>query len=63
VEEMADQENRVRPNDPDAEYRGALTDLTIAVAAAGTYDAIKTGVHAGVQQVKDKLAGDDKTKD
>jgi hypothetical protein len=44
---------------PDAEYRGAALDLTIAVAGAGAYDALK----AGVKQVKGKLSEGDKSKD
>jgi hypothetical protein len=59
---MSEQEKhtltRVDDN-PEAVQRGALLDLTIAVAGAGAYDALK----AGVKQVKGKLSEGDESKD
>jgi hypothetical protein len=56
---MSEQENTRVDDHPDAEHRGALLDLTIGVAGAGAYDALK----AGVKQVKGKLSEGDKSKD
>jgi hypothetical protein len=57
-EQEKDTFTRIEDNPEDVQ-RGALLDLTIAVAGAGAYDALKSGA----KQVKGKLSEGDKSKD